>query len=57
LSKQEDARRKAREDMARDLHRHNEKKGDSSSSYEKCQSYVNERADRIDAKRDRNIKE
>jgi len=56
MSKVEENRRRTRENMAKDLHRHNEKLG-RQSSYEQCYRHVCERADRLDAKRDRNIKE
>lgn len=53
---QDEGRRKARENGAAALHRHEQMKG-RDVSFESCQRKMNERADRIDAKRDRNIKE
>lgn len=52
----DERRQRAREVMARDLHKHYEKQG-KQSSYESAYREVCQRGDRIDAKKDRNIKE
>ena len=48
-----EARRWAREVVARNLHRHQQKNGDYKTSYSECLDHVSRRADKIDAKRDR----
>ena len=52
----DERRHRAREWQARDLYKHEQKQG-KQTSYEKCYREVCQRADRCDAKTDRNIKE
>lgn len=48
-------RQRAREDCTQKLFEHNRKMG-LKTTYEEAQRYINRRADRIDAHRDRNYK-
>lgn len=51
-----EGRRRARENGARAIYDHEKKMG-RDPSFDSCQRKMNERADIVDAKRDRNIKE
>lgn len=56
MSTQDDRRQQARTDTAK-AYMDTERKKGNDVSFEKCYRHVSERADKIDAKRDRNIKE
>lgn len=56
MRKEDECRQKARTDTAK-AYMESERKNGKDVSFEKCYRHVSERADRIDAKRDRNIKD
>lgn len=56
MSKEDERRHQARVDTAK-AYMDTERKKGNDVSFEKCYRHVSERADKIDAKKDRNIKE
>lgn len=57
MSRQEEKRRFAREDLARVIHQHRIKMGESLPTYRESEKAAEERADLIDKKKDAGLKE